>query len=297
MALKTLNFDVFKLITTNDQQDLVKFETILLNKLAAYRTLPKSSGPILLIGDISKNGKFIYGTLAHNQMNDLPPTLDSATGETGELPIKDTQGLAYYTSFLFDTELQMIAYESKQNGVSLKSFLEFFEMNYSLPPIESEIVIDPIEIQRLNKMSVIKKFYVKIAKVENGAIFNSNKASFKQIINSADGTNTNTLEYTITSARSKDGSLTLNKVKQMAKDLLKYKETEEVEKMVITGKETDEDPADVIDFIANKVRISIKVERKRFSTNFALKEKYDLLTEEYKKVHPHLIKAYKLKKI
>lgn len=297
MALKTINFDVFKLTATNDQQDIVPFEKILLKKLSNYQTLGKSTGPILLIGDITKNGKFLFGTLAHNQMNDLPPALDSATGETSELPIKDTQGLAYYTSFLFDPELQMIAYESKQNGVSLKSYLEFFEMNYSLPPIESEIVIDPIEIQRLNKMGVIKKFYVKIAKVENGAIFNTNKSSFKQIIDSADGTNTNLLEYTITSGRSRDGSLSLNKIKQMAKDLLKYKDTEEVEKMIITGKETEEDTANAIDFIANKVRISIKVERKRFSTTFALKEKYDLLTEEYKKVHPHLLKAYKLKKI
>lgn len=297
MPLKTLNFDAFKLKVTNDQQDLIPFETILLDKRSAYRVLVKSSGPISVIADISRNGKFIYGTLAHNQMNDLPPFLDTTTGETGELPLTDTQGLAHYTSFLFDPELQFVIYESKQNGVSLKSFLEFFELNYSLPAIESEIVIDPIEIQRLNKMSVIKKFYVKIAKIENGEIFNSKKTSFKQIIESADGTNTNALEYTITSGRGRDGSLTLNKVKQMAKDLLKFKETEEVEKMVISGKETEEAPTDTIDFIANRVRIPIKVERKRFSTNFALKEKYDLLTEEYKKLQPHLIKAYKLKKV
>lgn len=298
MALKTLNFDIYKLKIVNENNDLIRFETILLNKLPNYKSLNKSSGPILIIGEIFKDGKFIYGTFAHNQMNELPPTLDTATGETSQLPIKDTQGLAYYTSFLFDPELQMIAFESNLNGVSLNSFCEFIEYNYSLSnPIESEIVIDPIEIQKLNKMGVIKKFQVKITKVENGEIFNSKKSSFKQIIDSADGTNTNTIEYTLSSGRAKNNSLSLNKLKQIVKDLMKYKETEEVEKLIITGRETEESSLDLIDFVSNKVRISFKVERKRFSTNFAIIEKYNLLTQEFQKVHVHLLKAFKHKKV
>lgn len=297
MAIKIINFDLYKLKVKNFEGDSVQFENILLDKLELYKSIHVGTDQVSIIDTIKKEGKFIFGTLAHTQLSDLPPTLDITTGEPGEIPLKESQGLAYYTSFLFDPELQMIAYESKKNGVTLNSFLGFFQLNYNLNPIESEIVIDPIELERLNRMGLIKKFQVKIAKVVNGSIFNSNKSSFKQIINSADDTNTNVLEYTLTADRGNGNGLSINKIKQIVKDLLAYKETDEVEKLIITGKETDESATDVIDFIANRVRISIKVERKRLSSDFALSDKYFYVTEQYLKIQPHLLVAYKMKKV
>ena len=93
------------------------------------------------------------------------------------------------------------------------------------------------------------------------------------------------------------GRLQSNKIKQIVRDLLQFKETEEVEHLEITGRESEDEVSKIIDFIANRVRIPIKIERKRFSTNFAIKEKYNLIEEGYRKVQPDLRKAYKLKRI
>jgi hypothetical protein len=275
------------------QNEPIHFGSVLLSKLHRYRKVNKASGLIVLVGDIEKRNHFIFGTLAHNQMNDLPQSWDHETGEAGDLALTPSQGLAHYTSFLFDPALEMIAYESKVNGVHIKHFISFFEMNYNLSRIESDIVIDPIEVERLNRMTVIKKFHVQIARVENGTIFKNPKSSFHQIIQSADGTNTNVLEFTLKASRLEGGSLTPPRIKQMVRDLLRFKATEEVNKLALTGKESDKSPSKIINFIANRVRLTIKVERKRFTSHFALQERYQKVEKEYTSIRPHLLKAYK----
>jgi hypothetical protein len=297
MAKKTLNFDLFKLACTNQQHEPLKFEALLDDKSAPLVALPRGAGQVIIEGDIVKRGNFYFGTLAQIHMNDLPPAYDISTLKLEDLPLRPTQGLAYPTSFLFDKELQMIAFESKKNGVGLQSFCEFYERNFQVPQIETQIVIDPIEMQRLNDMTIIKKFQVKVAKVVNGEVFNQRKKSFKQIIASADGTNTNTLEYILTSERGKSTSLKVTKIKQMTRELLQFRENEEVEKLVITGKEDEDNASRAIDFIANKVRLKFSVERERFSSAFSTSEKYEKLEEEYADILPSLRKAYKTKKI
>jgi hypothetical protein len=294
MALKSINCNVFQLTTVNKEGEAFDFAEVLLDKLENYNDVLQSGSPISII-EIKQEKKYIFGTLTHTQMNDLSPIVDSLTKSVvGEIEMSATQGLGHFTSFLFDKELQMLVFESKQHGVSLGSFCHFFERNYSMPPIETNFVLNPAELIKLNKMVIIKSFSVKIAKVVNGAIFNNEKASYGQIIKSADDTNTDTLEYTIKAGNS--DTLSLTKIKQMARDLFKFRESDEVEKLVISGKESDEKAQETINFVTNRVKITIKVERKRFSSSFALKEKYYLMEEEFNKVRPSLLKAYKLKK-
>lgn len=295
MATKTINFNISKLVLKNADGEIVNLAEVWDLNRTNYGDVLQNGSPISLI-EIKQEGKFIFGTLAHTQMSDLDPVMDSKTKKIiGEIPLEDTQGLGHFTSFLYDKELSMIVYESRQMGVTLSSFCKFFEKNYQTAPIETEFVLDPQELAKLDKLTLIRKFSVKIAKVENGSIFHNKKSSFERIIKSADNTNTNTLEYTITADRGE--GLTLNKVKQMTKDLFQYKGSDEVKKLEITGKETEEQAAEVINFVTNQVRVSIKVARERFSQSFTLKEKYALVEDEYMKSRPHLLLAYKLKKV
>jgi len=150
-----------------------------------------------------------------------------------------------------------------------------------------------LEIKRLNSMTIIRKFTVKIAKLQYGTIFSSPKSSIQKIIKAADNTNNSTIEYSITSPRLKNSSLTLGIIRQTVRDLLRFKDTEEVQKLEVTGKMGEDDANDIINFITNKYRITIEVERKRHSQSFALKEKYEAMENEYKAIRPELYKAYK----
>lgn len=85
-------------------------------------------------------------------------------------------------------------------------------------------------------------------------------------------------------------------IKQKVRDLLKFKQTDEVQKLTITGRENDDKPSHVIDFIANRVKIFIKVEQHRFASSIVLKEKYELIQAQYLKIRKDLLREYKKKK-
>lgn len=295
MAKKKINFDLFQIFAANEAEEDIGFEDILLDVLDNYVSVLHNGNPVIVIDTNKEVGKFIFGTMANNQMNDLPSAYDNKTKKVAELPIVPTAGLAHYTSFLFDKELQIMLYEVKQIGVSFGLFCEFYEKNYNLPTISANLVIDPIDYKRLNKFNIIKKFSVKIARLQHGNLFSNKKPELQKLINIADSTNSGTIEYILTAKNPKDESLTLSFIKNAVRELLKYKKTEEVQVMEVTGKETEEEAADKINFITNRYRLTIEVERKRYNASFALKEKYEAMKNEYMKVRPELLKAYKPK--
>lgn len=70
-------------------------------------------------------------------------------------------------------------------------------------------------------------------------------------------------------------------------------QTDEVTKLEITGRVSEESDIETINFVANRVRLQIEVERKRFNQSFATSEKYKLIEEEYLRIRKDLIKVYK----
>jgi len=295
MLKKTINFDTFKLVTIDRENNEIPFESCLEKSSKKYRSFTDRSGPVELVGKIVSENGFFMGTMSHNQMIDLPPVQDMETGEVSQLDLKETQGLGHYSSFLFDPHLQFIIYESKMTGVTLNAFCRFFELNYNLPEIQTEFVLDPQDIERMSRMDTIKKFHVKIAKNETGDIFGSKKVGFGQIIDSADDTNSNELEYTIKASRLRDSSLNRTKITNFVRAFSKHIQTEEVTKLEVTGREIEDNASRVIDFVANRVRIKIQVEKQRFSSSFALEEKYTMMQREYNLIRSRLLKGYRRK--
>ena len=185
--------------------------------------------------------------------------------------------------------------ESVRNGVSIGGFCKFLTKNFDLPPIEAAVVINPQDMQKLYSFTTISKFHVKIARLENGNIFKDKKKSVSQITDSADNTNTDILEYKLGVRKRKD-SLSLTKIKSMVIDFLKYKETEEVQKLDIIGKEEEDGSFELIDFIKQRLRDKITIEKERLISSFQIHEKYEQLTTVYRK-HKKSLQVYKLKKI
>ena len=293
-AKKRFNFEIYELTTTNALNELIKFEIIAEEEKVKYIPVSVDDNPVHIIGK-SRKGKFIFGTFAHVQMYELPNGFDIVAQKPVLLELEKNVGFGHYTSFLFDTDLQMIIYESNKNGVSLGLFCDFFEKNYKIPPIETRVVVDPKELQKLAKMQYIKRFSIKVAKVRNGSVFKAKKKEgVGEVIDLAKKINANALECTMFSGRKKENSLDLGLVKNMLGELLKVNNKKEVPTLFITGKESAEDKTDFINFVSNKIVLTIEMDRQRF-TNLQLQPKYDLIEEKYLEIRPSLIEAYKPK--
>jgi hypothetical protein len=295
MPTRKINFDLFQLHVDSLDGERVDFEDILLELLDNYTPITQNQSPVIVIDTCKKGNRYVTGTMAHNQMYDLPPVADTVAGVVGELPIQSTQGLAHCTSFIFDKELQIIIYERRQNGVSFNSFCKFYESNYPIKYIEADIIVDPIDMKRLLSMEVIKKISVKVAKIQNGTLFSSTKTpTFKKMRQAADDTNFTTMEYTLKAGRSKSSSLVPKVIQKLVKELFRFTETEEVSVLSVTGKLDEDDQSNTIDFVTNRIKISIEVERARFNQAFSISEKYEAMEAEYQKIRPEVHKIYKI---
>ena len=260
-----------------------------------FKSLRRVEDIVNLYGNIQvERAGYLLGTLVKTQMNNIPPRFDNDTQLLSPLELEDNQGLGYPTSFLYDPQTNIVMLESVRGAVGASAFCSFFHNNIKLPKLEPSLVINPVNIQDFYKMKTITKFEVRIARLENGSIFRENKKkSFGQIIDSADETNTNVLEYKLSASR--NGSLTVDKIKDFVSDFLKVNDTEEVKTLKVTGKELDEDRLHPIDFIKQRLRESIVMEQQRLIGNFYIQDKYQKMEDAFNRHRQALINAYSLK--
>lgn len=305
---KIINLNFYQVELPNDgsQKDIKEKRNIISN---SFKNPPSKSSKInredgssisLLRSKLHNDANgLIYGTLIHNQKNDLPFSFDDETQTDEALGIAENRGLGYETSFVLDPVVNIVMIENVKNGVSIGSFCRFFEDYLNVKPIEYNLVINPSEMQKLYDMTAITKFAVKIASLRNGDPFAGKKVSSSQIINAADKTNTDTLEMSLSIGFNRGTSLDLSTIRSYVKDFLKIKtdDKKQLQKLLISGKVGDESPTDIIDLIEQRLKDTIKVKRVRLNSLDSLNDRYGLLTTKYLLHQQSLRIAYKLRKI
>jgi len=292
---KIFSFEIFELDIKTEDEEKTKFEHFLQNILADHIPVYHDGNPIYL-ESFKKTGNFFYGTLTSSQMQEIPNVFDNVKKKSIKWDLEENQGLAHPTSFLYDIELSMLIYEAGKNGVLLNSFCEFFEKNYNIPYINTKIVVEPSEIEKLNKMVYIKSFQLKIAKIKNGRLFKTKeKKAVSEVMDLAKDTNSTVMECKMFSGRKKKNSLNVPIIKGMVNELLNYRDNKEVPILIISGRETEDDTTNILNFIANRIVLKFGLEKQRFS-NMNLQPKYDLLEQKYKEIRQGLLLAYKEQK-
>lgn len=294
---RDINLDFYQLIPTNKdeeerEQNAKSFAETMkqLSESFTCKPLKRTDDNIYLFGPFVKKGGLIMGTLVRNQTNDIPPSFDGQN--LAPLPFKGDEGLGYSTCFLYDPATNIVLIERPRGGVTVNALIKFLLFNIDLPKVEPAVVVNPVDLERFYRMNIITKFQVRIARVENGRILQGKGTkAVKQVAQSADDTRADKLEYSI-SAPAKKG-LSLEKVRQMVSGFLKNNDDEEVEVLKVSGKVEEEGGSiHPIDFIQQRLRDKITVERKRLHGGFMVKEKQEQMHTVYGKHRQGLMGAY-----
>lgn len=295
MAQKTSFFDLFVMTVKNDREEDMNLGDLLLNQPIRYK-VSGSEGSIILLDKFRNSDGMIVGTVAHNQHLNLPSYHDDDTGDTGDLPIPDTAGLAHSTILLYDPILKILAVESKQKGVSITQVCRLFERNYSLAYIHSELVINPLQMVRIDNLTEMTSFNIRVAKVTGGELLTSSTASNNQIINAAHETNANILEVKLGMGYSRNSGLNRARIREFIRSFLPFIDPTggEVERLEVRGYDEtiDDDKIQVIDLVQNRERIKIQYESTRFDGQQLLNQKYGLLLTRYNARRGLLRQAY-----
>ncbi|MCF8254881.1 MAG: hypothetical protein K9J84_09920 [Bacteroidia bacterium] len=294
---KRINLIFYKLKPKVDDKSEFKKSVQILNEaiknLKNIKTysIDTLNGPLGLSPTFETRGSLTFGTLIKTQINDIPPVHNPSNHDTKELPIPSGSGLGFSTSFVYDSETQIIMVESVQNGASVKQLLTFLNRNINDFGIESYLVIKPEQFDHFLNMTLIKKVKVKVARMEHGTLFNNTKKALSQLTQLADDTNLDSVEVTFTKTQRK-ASLNLSKFKTMVQSLLSFKETGEAEEIIVTGTYDDFGNLRTIDLIEEKLTDYFDIEKTRLQGAFALKRRYDKLETVYLGHQKSLKKVY-----
>jgi hypothetical protein len=291
-------FDLFKISFDNEDEDVLSFKKILDSPLEKYSKIAKNGNKIDLDGLIKKDGELYFGIFCLLQTTELPPKAKFGKEPTEILSEDDEDtGLGHYTLFIFDPTNEVIIIQRNRNGVSYNGIAYFFQRNYNVRNFEFEILINPAELKQLSKLSVINTFEFSIAKPESSTAFfdNTDSKSMKQIMRVADDTNANVLKIQFGIGYERSSSLKKSSIIDIARSLLKNKK-EDLQKIEIRGRETDESGIEMVDLINNRAKIIVPTPKVRSITRVYLVKIIKKAIEEYRKIKPDLDKVYKVKR-
>jgi len=292
---KLVNLSFFQLSTAHSDEtpeDIKQISDVFENLPIKYSSIPVWDGTVSIYGKIEKKGSVYLGSLVKNQKVNIPPSCDD-DNIIEALPLGNKKGLGFATCFLYDPTYRVIMIESTSGSVGISVLCDFLETNFSLPPLEPGVVINPIDYARYLKFGTFTKFQVKIAKLENGTIFNSSNKTIGQISKVSDKTNTQIFECTMSVGNRHEG-LRKSIIRGMINGFLQYKNTSELKTLKISGRDKEDGRSETIDFIKQRLKDSFSVPTERLISSFDIPYHFSKMVEVYNK-HKGNLSIYKVK--
>ena len=293
---KLVNLSFFQLSTNQVEEtpDDIKQISDVFEKLPVkYESVNVWDGTVSIYGKIEKRGNVYLGSLVKNQKVNIPPSCDD-NNVIEVLPLGNKKGLGYATCFLYDPNYRIIMIESTSGSVGISVLCDFLENNFTIPSLDPGVVINPIDYARYLKFGIFTKFQVKIAKLENGTIFNSSNKTIGQITKVSDKTNTQIFECTMSVGNRHEG-LVKSVIRRMVDGFLQYKNTSELKTLKISGRDTEDGRSETIDFIKQRFKDSFSVPTERLISSFDIPDHFTKMIQVYNK-HKGSLGVYKVKR-
>jgi hypothetical protein len=233
--------------------------------------------------------KFIEGEMIRIRMSGLP-TIAGLQGGIKDLNLPNDQGLGEQTAFLYHPATKVLLFHTTQVGVSLPSFLRYFEIfgNSVLNLFQEQLFADPLivkdALRRLEKIKETKNFEFRIAKVTNPEIFENQGLSVKEEITIMNKYKAPSLNVKVSLGRITDSSLDTNNVQNTARTLLKIagRYPEQVTRIRISGSDEEYQAIYIKNLLKDTMResVTLKIGRER---NIPYHTRQDALRQAWKK--------------
>lgn len=263
---------------------------------------------------LTETDNYIVGFLRSTLDKDLPAKIDKKTKEISKLDVKETEGLAYGSVFLYSKDLSCIFFEVNKNCIYLDSFRKFIIRCYlESSTLKNQTSFDIIfgtiyrkkEYERALSMTNYKEFKMKVhqpaALLEDIKRINSSleekvKMDFMSEIEKAAELNSDIAEVHYKVGAKKTRGLYKDKIIpiiQSFKELLGYSEIREhIDVVEIVGYTLDNAKAKKpINLIGDVYFGIFKISVPRLDSNLQRKERKESIIDLYTKEYP-ILKSY-----
>jgi len=202
---------------------------------------------------------FWQGDLMRIRMNDIP-TKASLSGETEPLELDDDEGLGEETAFLYHIQTNVLMMQRNRLGVSASAFAKYCR---SMCHLDEDITFDPIlrgnVLERLAQMQIVRKFELKVARVEDLTILQGQDRGVDEVLNIKDVFNAPNVSLTVSVGNRKN--ISLGNVIETAKKLFRSASDNSVnvKKIEVSGANEEDNQTDIIDLLEYWIREEIRI--------------------------------------
>lgn len=258
---KKVRVDFYRVDTKNPS---VLFEDVI-QKISAFpqdesRNVVIRGFPIRLQDSSSQRPGCWWGDLVRIRMNNIP-TKASLSGEVEPLDLEDDEGLGEETAFLYHIPTKVLMIQRNRLGVSAAAFSTYCK---KICQLSEDIDFDPIlrgdVLTRLRQMSIIRRFDVKTARLEDLSILKGQDLGVNEILNIGDIFGALNVSLTVSVGKKK--KMSLENVITTAISLFRHASanTGNVKKIEISGANDEDEKSETIDLLEYWITAEIDID-------------------------------------
>lgn len=245
------------------------------------------------LDEVRTDGDISFGLMVKVRMEDVPvgARLD---GSKRDLPLHEDEGVGEETSMLYSHRHGILLLQRNGNGTRATTLLWYLEAVTRLQPVELRPVIGEDAMRKLQRMSLVRRFEVALAKGDNTAQLRGRGLSINRMVDLIDQHAAARISVNLGMGDQPRGrSMNVGSILDTARSLLSLRGDDEskVTKLVVTGKEDTDEPQEPLDLLLNRMNQRIPVERvgrrvPAASCRDALREAFRIRENELTRLFP-----------
>ena len=213
--------------------------------------------------DLTKRDDLVYGLVVKIRMRDVP-VLARLDGYVGDLPLRPDEGVGEETSFLYSARHNILAMQRNGHGTRASTFLAYLEYITRVEPLELQAVLGEDAMRTLRRMTVIRRFEVRLANRESPEDLRGRGLSIDRMIDLLSHFAAARIDVSLgMTGEPRFKTMNIGNVLDAALSLLRLRSEDDrrVTRLRVLGKSEENEPLEVLDLIENRMREEVPVER------------------------------------
>ena len=215
------------------------------------------------LADLTRRNGLLYGRMVKIRMQDVP-VLARLDGYVGDLPLREDEGVGEETSFLYSARHNILAMQRNWHGTRASTFLAYLEHITRVAPLELQAVLGEDAMRTLRRMTVIRRFEVRLANRENPEDLKGRGLSVDRMVDLLSHFAAVRIDVAIgMTGESRFKSMNRQSVINAALSLLRLRSEDDrrVTRLRVLGKNEEDERLEVLDLIENRMREEVTVDR------------------------------------
>jgi len=282
-----------RIITGNDEE--VETAKKRFKKAFKFKNLKKTveqggEGSVSAIEGRVINKRYIGGAVIYTQESNLPPKVDNTGINTQVLELNGFKGLGYDSAYFYDSELMVLAIESRVPGPTLASLQSLIYVNnQQINTFDYKAVASANDYDKFLQSDGAKSLEMQILSIKEKPIKNEPVNGVEESINILNEANAAKINIEISTGQKKLSTLRKEYLKGMADYALKsFGCQNEVSKFKMKIIDIDSGKIVPIDLITGRIKDKTKILKVRAINRFSISDKIDQLEGHYLRRRPNI---------